>query len=229
MSQHLLLLHGALGSQEQLAPLADLLANTFTVHRLNFEGHGGRPSSTPFSMNGFVANVLQFLEKQQLSKVSILGYSMGGYVALNLALQHPLLVDKIITLGTKFNWSIEAANKEVKMLNPSIIEQKVPQFAAKLQQVHAPNDWKELLNKTAQMMLGLANGNKLIPSDLEQIQQKVLIGIGSLDNMVSVEESRDVATFLAKGQLQELEGFYHPIEKNDLPQLATVIEGFLTS
>ena len=46
------------------------------------------------------------------------GHSMGGYVALKLALKRPELVDRIITLGTKFNWTPEVAAKEVKMLNP---------------------------------------------------------------------------------------------------------------
>ena len=41
--QHLILLHGALGSKEQLQPLATTLQNTFHVHSFNFSGHGGRP------------------------------------------------------------------------------------------------------------------------------------------------------------------------------------------
>ncbi|MFK7799942.1 MAG: alpha/beta fold hydrolase [Aureispira sp.] len=230
MSKHLLLLHGALGTQQQLIPLANLVKEQFTVHYLNFEGHGGRASSaTIFSIDLFVENVLQFLQEQQLDSVAIFGYSMGGYVALRLAQQHPQLVDKIITLGTKFDWSVEAASKEVKMLNPSIIEQKVPKFATQLQKAHAPNDWKLLLDKTAQMMLHLAHESKLTTQDLEQIQQEVLIGIGSLDNMVGVAESEQAATALPNAQLQLIEGFYHPLEKNDLQQLVPLIRNFVGS
>jgi esterase/lipase len=230
MSQHLLLLHGALGTQQQLVPLANLLQEQFTVHHFNFEGHGGRASAAPaFSIDLFVENVLQFLEEQQLDAVSIFGYSMGGYVALRLAQKHPALVKKIITLGTKFDWSVEAANKEVKMLNPTIIEQKVPKFAAALQKAHAPNDWKVLLDQTAQMMLDLAHKSKLTAQDLEQIQQEVLINIGSLDNMVTVEESEQAAAALPNAQLQRIEGFYHPLEKNDMQQLVPLMLDFLTS
>lgn len=228
MSKHLLLLHGALGTQQQLIPLAHLLQEQFIVHYFNFEGHGGRVSDAPaFSIDLFVENVLQFLEEQQLDSVAVFGYSMGGYVALRLAQKHPQLVEKIITLGTKFDWSVEAANKEVKMLNPNIIEQKVPKFAAQLQKAHAPNDWKLLLDKTAQMMLHLANKSKLTTQDLKQIQQKVLINIGSLDNMVSVAESEQAAAALPNAQLKCIEGFYHPLEKNDMQQLMPLILDFL--
>lgn len=41
--QHLILLHGALGSKDQLQPLATALERHFQVHIFNFSGHGGRP------------------------------------------------------------------------------------------------------------------------------------------------------------------------------------------
>lgn len=228
MKNPLLLLHGALGSQQQLQPLAQLLASNYSIHQLNFSGHGGRPAEADFSMDVFVNNVVQYLEENQLQQVSIFGYSMGGYVALCLALKHPHLVDKIVTLGTKFNWSQKAAAKEVKLLNPTIIAEKVPKFAAHLQATHAPNNWEEVLKQTAQMMLGLANGNKLQLEDLKQIQQEVCIGIGSLDNMVTVEESQEAAAALPQGTIQLLEEVYHPLEKNEASALVEYIQQFLS-
>ena len=227
MKTPLLLLHGALGSQQQLQALAQLLATDYHIHLLNFAGHGGRANTADFSMELFVENVVDYLQENQLQQVSIFGYSMGGYVALCLALKHPHLVNKIVTLGTKFNWSQEAAAKEVKMLNPTIIAQKVPKFAAHLQATHAPNDWKVVLEQTAQMMLGLANGNQLQMEDLQQIQHQVCIGIGSLDNMVTVEESQKAAAALPQGTCQLLEGVYHPLEKNEQQVLAEYISHFL--
>lgn len=153
---------------------------------------------------------------------------MGGYVGLNLAKHYPHLVDKIITLGTKFNWSKEAAEKEIKMLDPFIIEQKVPKFAKMLKGLHTPNDWKELLRKTAKMMLNLADGKKLNNDDLNLINHKILIGIGSLDKMVSIDESKNAANNLANGQLKIIEVSHHPFEKNNPEQMATIIEEFFT-
>ncbi|PTX60035.1 pimeloyl-ACP methyl ester carboxylesterase [Kordia periserrulae] len=224
---NLLLLHGALGSEAQLQPLQQLLSKDFNVHTLNFEGHGGRKSNRGFAMEYFAENVVEKLQELKISQTHIFGYSMGGYVALTLAKKHPEMVDSIVTLGTKFNWSLESAQQEVNMLNPSKIEEKVPAFAKHLQQLHHPNDWKEVLQKTADMMLALANGKRLTDDDLQQIPHKVLIGIGSLDTMVSVAESEHAAALVSNGTINILEGVKHPIEKVDMNILAAVIHDFL--
>jgi len=227
MKKNLLLLHGALGSKTQLQPLQQLLSSDFKVHTLNFEGHGGRPSDHEFDMERFAENVVEKLQALGISSAHIFGYSMGGYVALTLAKKHPKMVDRIVTLGTKFNWSLESAQQEVQMLNPAKIEEKVPAFAKRLHELHQPNDWKEVMHKTADMMLALANGNKLTDTDLQQIQHHVLIGVGTLDHMVSVEESENAATQLPNGILKVIEDVQHPIEKVDLNVVATVIRDFI--
>ena len=213
MKEKLLLLHGALGSKKQFDAIKDALNEQFDVYDLNFEGHGGVQSDKEFSIQLFTENVIKFLEEKSIEKINIFGYSMGGYVALNTALKVPDSISKIVTLGTKFNWSIEAANKEVKMLNPDKIEEKVPQFANKLKEEHQPQDWKEVVSKTANMMLGLANGHKLKEEDLKKINHKVVIGIGSLDKMVSLEESENASKLLPNGSLNQLKDFKHPIDK----------------
>ena len=227
MKNNLLLLHGALGSEVQLKPLQELLSTDFNVHTLNFEGHGGRTSDDAFDMGRFAENVVEKLQTVGISNTHIFGYSMGGYVALTLAKKHPEMVESIVTLGTKFNWNLESAQQEVKMLNPEKIEEKVPAFAKRLHELHQPNDWKMVMQKTAEMMLALANGKRLTDSDLNQIQHKILIGIGSLDNMVTIEESENAATQLPNGTLQIIENVKHPIEKVDMTILATVIQEFI--
>ena len=227
MKHNLLLLHGALGSEVQFKSLQKLLANDFNVHTLNFEGHGGRFSEDEFCMERFAENVVEKLQILGILNTHIFGYSMGGYVALTLAKKYPELVAKIVTLGTKFDWTLETAQQEVKMLNPEKIEEKVPAFAKRLHELHQPNDWKEVMQKTAEMMLALASGKKLTNADLHQIQHKSLIGIGSLDNMVTLEESENAATQLPNATLKIIENVKHPIEKVDVTILATVIRDFI--
>lgn len=222
----ILLLHGALGSQDQLATIQQELATTYTVYTLNFEGHGGRPSQGEFSINHFTQNVVDFLTEHGLTNLAIFGYSMGGYVALNLAIREPNLVDRIITFGTKFQWSPESAAKEVTMLNPKVIEEKVPQFAAHLKEIHCEDQWISVLEKTTSMMLELGDQPLLNASSLATIQQKVCIGIGSKDRMVSIEESQETANHLPNGTLHILKGFKHPIEQNNPKELANFIHKF---
>src|SRR5688572_11472647 len=111
MKDNLILLHGALGSQEQLVELKTLLSEEFNVLLLDFSGHGGMEFDGPFSIDLFVADTIHLMDTHQLSVAHIFGYSMGGYVALKLAHDHPGRADKIITLGTKYSWSPESAAK----------------------------------------------------------------------------------------------------------------------
>lgn len=212
MKETLLLLHGALGSKDHFCSLKKRLEETYDVYAINFEGHGGEESVNDFSIQLFTGNVIEFIETHSINDVHIFGYSMGGYVALNEALKIPKKVKKILTLGTKFNWDMESAEAEVKLLNPTKIEEKVPQFAENLRQLHAPQDWKVVMNKTADMMINMARGAKLFDDDFKKIHQHVVIGIGSLDNMVSYEESEYVSNLLPNAQLIQLEGVKHPIE-----------------
>lgn len=209
----LLLLHGALGSKKQFADLAVILESHFTVHSMDFEGHGEYKSNSDFSIDLFVNNVLDYLEKHKLKQVSIFGYSMGGYVAMKAALTFPERINKIVTLGTKVDWSISSAEKEIKLLNPEIIEQKLPHFAKALEEEQTANDWKTVMLKTAKMMLDLANDSHLTEEDFREIQNEVIVGIGELDNMVTFEESSWLASTLPHGKLVTLEQCLHPIQK----------------
>lgn len=227
MTQHLLLLHGAVGSSEQFRGLKTKLASVFVVHTLDFEGHGPRASTKEFTIALFTENVIQYIQEHGLSKVHVFGYSMGGYVALNLALKHPEYVEKICTLGTKFAWSKETAAKEIKMLNPEKIAEKVPAFAQKLATIHTNNPWEEVMNKTAKMMYGLGTGQLLATEELEAIPHKVLISVGQEDQMVSIEESQESAGLLPNGSLKIIPNFQHPIEKVNEDVLSTLITDFL--
>lgn len=212
---NLLLLHGALGAKQQLKPLAEKLKAAFTVYDMNFSGHGGAPFHNAFSIDQFAVELEQFIESKKLQGIHIFGYSMGGYVALSLASRSPQLIDKIFTLGAKFNWTPATAEKEVKMLNPEKIEEKVPAFAKALADRHAPYEWKEVLYKTKDMMLELGDKPVLTPAALSKISNQVVIGIGDQDNMVSIDESETVANQLANGEIKVFEGFKHPIEQVD--------------
>src|SRR5690349_7993403 len=105
----LLILHGALGAAFQLDPIKSFVQNQYKeVHFLNFSGHGGAAFQSEFGIEQFAKDTLKYLDDNRLKEVDIFGYSMGGYVALWLAKQYPERVGKIITLGTKFDWSVES-------------------------------------------------------------------------------------------------------------------------
>lgn len=223
----ILLLHGAIGSAAQLEPLEKALQPHFNVHRLSFPGHGGAEALGDFSLPYFASYVHDYCQKERIEKTMIFGYSMGGYVALLLALQQPQLVEGVITLGTKFHWDEATAAKEVKMLQPQVIEEKLPQFAATLEQRHAPLDWKNVLKNTEQMLLNLGKDNALKSEDISRISTPTLIMLGDRDKMVSLEETVAVYKQLPVARLAVLPATPHPIEAVSTGLLAYMINSLL--
>ena len=222
--KNIILLHGAIGAKDQLEPLsAELKQQGYNVFTLSFSGHGQTPFASNFGIEQFAVELEQFVIENKLDKSTVFGYSMGGYVALYLAHRNPNIIGNIITLGTKFEWSSEIAQKEVKMLDSKIIIEKVPKFAETLQKRHG-QDWELLLQKTAEMMLSLGNKNALSLSDFASIENKVLIGLADKDNMVSLEETTAVYKQLKNGAMYMLPNTKHPIETVDIGLLRKIID-----
>lgn len=227
VSQQLLLLHGAIGSSEQLKPLAETLRNAFNPELFDFSGHGGRPfPSEGFSIPLFAKEVLAWMDERGIARVDIFGYSMGGYVGLYLAKHHPDRVGKLLTVATKLAWDAPTAQKEVKMLDAAKIAEKVPKFASALEKRHAPQDWKENLKRTAAMMLAMGDQPPLNEDDFKNITAKVRMCVGDRDTMVSLEETIAVYRLIPGASLCVLPETPHPIEQMRTDLVAAAIHEF---
>jgi esterase/lipase len=224
--EDLLLLHGAIGSEDQIMPLANVLKENFAIHTINFSGHANTLMPETFSIELFANDILFYLEQNKIKKINIFGYSMGGYVALYLAKHHPERINKIFTLATKFLWTPEIAAKETRMLDSCKILEKVPAFASVLEQRHLPNDWKIVLKKTSDMMIEMGNNSPLRSFDYTAIENPVLIGIGDNDIMVTLEETINVYQQLKNGNLIVFPQTQHPIEKMDVGKLSNEIRSY---
>jgi pimeloyl-ACP methyl ester carboxylesterase len=225
--QSLILTHGALGFKGDLENLKIALINEgFDVHTFSFSGHGGQNFENEFSIPQFSLELKEFISKNKLVKPSVIGYSMGGYVALNVALKDPSIISKIITLGAKFNWSKEAVDKETRMLVAEIILEKVPVFAKSLEAKHG-NTWKELLSRTAWMMHDISINNYLNAENLKNIHAKVLLGLGDKDQMVTLDETLSVYKALPNANMYMLPATTHPVESLNIPVFISLIRDFL--
>jgi pimeloyl-ACP methyl ester carboxylesterase len=215
----LVVIHGALGSASQMQHVCDVLEQYYDVYAFDLSGHGGLPVKEPFSIDLFTQDLERFIAKEQLDCPDVFGYSMGGYVALNHARLFPNQLGRIITLGTKFHWNQQEAEKEIARLNPDLIEQKIPKFAKALEERHAPEDWKKNMLAVCELMHAMGNGMALKPLDFASIDNQVLITVGGKDKMVTEEESRMIAEALPNGDFLMFENFEHPIEGIDVELL----------
>ncbi len=224
----ILLLHGAIGAKDQFGVLQELLSAETEVHTMNFTGHGGGEiPDEPFTIDMFARDIITYLDSNNIDEINIFGYSMGGYAALYAALNNPGRISKIFTLATKFEWTPEIAEREVKMLDAQKMKVKVPKFAAELAKRHGEDKWVTLLQKTADMMTGLGNKNVLTIELLNQINNKVLVGIGDSDKMVSLEETIAAFRTLTNANLLVLPATPHPIEQVNKEILAKAIKRFM--
>lgn len=223
----LLLLHGALGAADQMAPLAALLEPLFETVTLSLPGHGDAPEAEPFRIPRFTEAVIQWLDGEQLGPVDCFGYSMGGYVALDVVRTRPDLIRRVATLGTLFAWTPEVAARETRMLDGAALRAKVPWFAELLERRHVALGWEEVLRRTADLLVSLGESPVLVPDTVTTATQPVRIIVGDRDRTVTLEESAAMARALPAGELEVLPRTPHPFERVSLPRLAASLRDFL--
>ncbi|MGC8120036.1 alpha/beta fold hydrolase [Marinobacter sp. VGCF2001] len=92
----LVLLHGLFGSLENLGGIARRLEEEWQLHALDERNHGSSPHTDDMDYPSMAADVVAYLDAQGIEKASLLGHSMGGKVAMQVALSHPERVRALI-------------------------------------------------------------------------------------------------------------------------------------
>ena len=92
----LIILHGFFASSRNWRQVAEKLAANFHVYVLDMRNHGASPHHPVMDYPAMAADLLQFMDDQNLTTAAILGHSMGGKVAMWFALNHPERVHKLI-------------------------------------------------------------------------------------------------------------------------------------
>jgi pimeloyl-ACP methyl ester carboxylesterase len=97
----LVLLHGALGTIEScFARLLPALARHFEVVAVELQGHGHtRDIARPLTYEGMAGDTAALLGALEIRRAHVVGYSMGGAVALQVALDRPELIDHLVVAG----------------------------------------------------------------------------------------------------------------------------------
>ena len=94
----LVILHGLLGSARNWNRIARQLALTHRVFALDLRNHGASPWAEPMTYDQMAQDVCAFLDRQELPAATLIGHSMGGKVAMRVALEHGLRVERLITV-----------------------------------------------------------------------------------------------------------------------------------
>jgi pimeloyl-ACP methyl ester carboxylesterase len=97
----LVLLHGGLGSVEMFASLRPALAEGRRTIAVDFQSHGRTPDADrPLRPEHLAEDVAALIEQLGAGPADVLGYSLGADAALQLAIQHPALVRRLVVVST---------------------------------------------------------------------------------------------------------------------------------
>lgn len=140
----LLILHGFMGSLDNWHTLASQFGKTHKVYAIDQRNHGKSGHSSKHTLALMVSDVKLFIETHGLNKVSIIGHSMGGKVAMQFALDYPHLVDKLIMVDIapkqykrghddvfQAIFSVELSKIESRKQAEQMMEPHVPDFGTR--------------------------------------------------------------------------------------------------
>jgi pimeloyl-ACP methyl ester carboxylesterase len=101
--QPLILLHGGFGTFEMFSALSPSLAQNHQVIGVDLYGHGRTAlTDRPLRFEHMADDIAGLIEHLGLEKADVLGFSLGGAVALQTAIRHPERVNKLVLISTPF-------------------------------------------------------------------------------------------------------------------------------
>lgn len=211
----LILLHGALGCRSHWDHVIPGLSSQFTIHNLNFPLHGGESGTgTELDLDALAHYVESYIRSNSLAGYIITGYSLGGYVALELARRCTAGLEMVIALATKLNWDRDIANTE----NEKLTVGNLAPIHAKLKAEHGGN-WEALIPATHSIIHSIGS-KPLKPGDFSNSAMPIAFLLGDRDKMLAVQETEAFAAGLKHGNYALVQGQPHLLEKMDGPVIA---------
>jgi pimeloyl-ACP methyl ester carboxylesterase len=190
----LVLVHG-LGSKaaDWANLIPSLIAGGHRVYALDLLGYGrsAQPQDAGYSISDQAAMVEGFLDSQHLQQVDLAGWSMGGWIAMRLALQQPGRVRRLVLLdsaGLRFKLSFDpalfqpASPRDLAALEELLVPhpQPLPGFLA-VAMLRRGNRIGWVIQRSLQSMM---SGSDLVDGQLGSLTMPVLIGWGDQDRLI---------------------------------------------
>jgi pimeloyl-ACP methyl ester carboxylesterase len=148
----LILLHGGLGSGEMFGPVLPMLAERHQVIAVDLQGHGRTADiDRPIDVRLMADDIGALIDHLRLAATDVVGYSLGGGVALQTAARHPSKVRRLVMVSA--NLRPDAIYQEMRtqqgQVNASAVEflKDTPMYALYQRVAPRPQDFPRLLDK----------------------------------------------------------------------------------
>lgn len=181
--QPLVLLHGAYMTIDQFGPLLPALAESRQVIAVEFQAHGHTADiDRPLSYQQMADDTAALIRHLGLAQADVYGYSMGGGVALQLAIRRPELMRKLVVVSASS--STAGGHPEmwamIETITPEIFAGS-PFEAAYLEVAPNPENFPVLVEKLKALDLEVFDWPA---EELQAITAPVLLVIGDSDAVI---------------------------------------------
>ena len=180
----LVLLHGGFGSVEMFGPNVELLAARHRVIGVDLQSHGRTPApDRPMRFETMADDVAALIAELKLDRAAVMGFSLGGGVALRTAIQHPGAVERLVLVSTPFKrtgWHPEMV-KGFDEMGPHIAEpfKQTPLYAVYEQIAPNVDDWPKLVTQLTTMLKNEYDWS----AEVSRLDMPVLIVAGDADGL----------------------------------------------
>jgi pimeloyl-ACP methyl ester carboxylesterase len=100
----LVLLHGGLASADYWSAQIPAFARSHEVIVVDSRGHGrSTRDARPYSYDLMASDVIALLDDLRIAKASIVGWSDGGIIGLDIAMRYPERIDRLFAFGANFD------------------------------------------------------------------------------------------------------------------------------
>ena len=200
----LILLHGAYMTADMMGPLAAGLAGTRRVIVPEMQGHGRTADADrPLTYEQMADDTAALVRHLGLEQADVVGYSLGGGSALQLAIRHPALVRRLVVVSAGYRY--DSMPPEAIAMFPSITPEMFagsPMETEYLRLAPKPEDFPKLVEK----LKTLDTTDFAWPEeDIRGIAAPTLIVLGDSDG-VRLEHAVEMFKLRGGGVMGDLAG-----------------------
>lgn len=180
----LILLHGGFGSVEMFGTNVERLAEHRQVFGVDLQSHGRSPAAKrPMRFETMADDIAALIEHLGLERAAIMGFSLGGAVALRTGIQHPTVVERLVLVSTPFKrqgWHPEMT-AAMDAMGAETAEQlrRTPLFQTYEQIAPDVEDWPILIEQVTTLMKLDYDWSAEIPD----LPMPVMLAIGDADGL----------------------------------------------
>src|SRR5215475_8954246 len=224
----LVLLHGAFGFAEGWGALLPTLTKTHQVIAIELQGHGHTNDiDRPLTFEQMADDTAALLKQLKVRDADFFGYSMGGTVALGVAIRHPELVRRLAILGSCAGTMKDTYDPEIYKQFQSIDNNFAPPVLKEPYDRMAPDSklWPILVMKIKRLD-NLFNGYSA--AELKAIKAQTLIMMGDRD-AVRPEHAVEMYRLIPNAQLAVFPGGDHFLLFSGADKLLSTLLPFLNA